>query len=349
MSLLRLVVAVFLVAATAYTFTPPQQKPPSAATTDRAVAAAQAFLATLDEPKRAKANVALTTETRAIWSNLPSGSRLQTGATERNGLKLGDMTPVQEKAALALVASVLSRDGYTKAMQIVDADQLLESGRGRGAASPRFGRSLFYVAVLGTPSSTDRWMIQFGGHHLAINVTLAGRDNILAPTHTGVQPASYSLEGRTIRPLGDENDKAFALMNALSADQQKQALLGVEVRNLVLGPGMDGKMIQPEGIKASAMSESQRTMLVDLAREWIDIIGDEAAAAKLTAVRSGLPDTYFAWAGSTTNGRPAYFRIQGPTVFIEYAPQGQGVGSTDHIHTIYRDPTNDYASKATGR
>jgi hypothetical protein len=261
------------------------------------------------------------------------------------------MTPVQEKAALALVASVLSRDGYTKAMQIVDADQLLETGpgRGRGAGAPRFGRNLFYVAVLGTPSATDRWMIQFGGHHLAINVTLAGRENVLAPTHTGVQPASYSMEGRTIRPLGEENDKAFALMNALTPDQQKQALLGFEVRNLVLGPGMDGKMIQPEGIKASGLNDRQRAMLVDLAREWIDIIGDEAAAAKLADVRSNLGDTYFAWAGSTVNGQPAYFRIQGPTIFIEYAPQGPGGGGTDHIHTIYRDPTNDYASKATGR
>ena len=341
MSLLRLVAAIFLVAATAHTFTPPQQKPPSGATTDRAVAAAKAFLATLEEPKRAKANVALTTETRAIWSNLPSGSRLQTGATERNGLKLADMTPVQEKAALALVASVLSRDGYSKAMQIVDADQQL--------GPPRFGRAQFYVAVLGTPSPTDKWMIQFGGHHLAINVTLAGRENVLAPTHTGVQPALYTVEGRSIRPLGDENDKAFTLMNALSAGQQKQALLGEKVLNLVLGPGADGKMIQPEGIKASAMSENQRAMLIDLAREWIDIIGDEAAVSKLADVRANVAETYFAWAGSTVNGQPAYFRIQGPTVFIEYAPQGPGGGGTDHIHTIYRDPTNDYAAKATGR
>ena len=79
-------------------------------------------------------------------------------------------------------------------------------------------------------------MLQFGGHHLAINVTLAGRENVLTPTHTGAQPASYTFDGRTIRPLGDENDKAFALINALNAEQQKQAILGFEVRNLVLGP-----------------------------------------------------------------------------------------------------------------
>ena len=189
-------------------------------------------------------------------------------------------------------------------------------------------------------------MMQFGGHHLAINVTLAGRENVLTPTHTGTQPASYSVDGRTIRPLGDENDKAFALVNALDADQQKQAILGYEVRNLVLGPGTDGKTIAPEGVRASTFTPAQRAMLVDLVREWVDILGDEAAAAKMKEIQAGLAETYFAWAGPTTNGKGAYFRIQGPTVFIEYAPQGPADTNTDHIHTIYRDPTNDYAAKA---
>ena len=46
--------------------------------------------------------------------------------------------------------------------------------------------------------------------------------------------------------------------------------------------------------------------------------------------------------GPTTNGSSAYYRIHGPTVVIEYAPQRNG---TDHIHTFYRDPTNDYGGK----
>ena len=41
-------------------------------------------------------------------------------------------------------------------------------------------------------------------------------------------------------------------------------------------------------------------------------------------IQAGLADTYFAWAGATTNGKGAYFRIQGPAVLIEYAPQGSG-------------------------
>jgi hypothetical protein len=33
-------------------------------------------------------------------------------------------------------------------------------------------------------------------------------------------------------------------------------------------------------------------------------------------------------------------------VFIEYAPQGAANANTDHIHTIYREPANDYAARA---
>jgi hypothetical protein len=329
-----------------------QQTGPSTDSTRRAVTAANAFLATLSPAERQKANLELNEKTRTVWSNLPTGVTMQVGATGRNGLKLGDMNPAQEKAALALVATVLSRDGYQKTMQIVDADQVLEerSAPTRKPGAPiRFGRGEYYVAILGKPSTTDRWMIQFGGHHLAINVTVVGGQNVLAPTHTGAQPASYQLQGRMVRPLGDENDKAFALVNALTGEQRKQAILGFEVRNLVLGPGVDGKTIAPEGVRASALTAAQRTMLVDLTREWVEIIGDAAAAARMKEIQSGIAETYFAWAGDTTNGKGAYFRIHGPTVFIEYAPQGSGDNNVDHIHTIYRDPTNDYAAKATRR
>ncbi len=325
-----------------------QQASAPAGAAARGAAAATAFLATLDQGQRAKVVLPLTAKTRTVWSNLPSGITMQVGATERNGLKFGDMTAAQQRAALAVVAAVLSRPGYQKVLNIVNADQRLEetSAPTRAATSrTRFGRAEYYLAILGTPSPTGRWILQFGGHHLAINVSVVGRDTVLTPTHTGAQPATFTLNGETIRPLGKENDKAFALMNALDAAQQKQALLSYQIRNLVLGPGEDGKMIQPEGIKASTLNASQQTMLADLIAEWVTILNEDAAAAKMKDVRANLGETYFAWAGSTTNGSPAYFRVQGPTVLIEYAPQGNNPAtSTDHIHTIYRDPTNDYGS-----
>jgi hypothetical protein len=167
---------------------------------------------------------------------------------------------------------------------------------------------------------------------------------VLAPTLTGTQPGRFEMAGRTIRPLGDEPDKAFALMQALSPAQQKQATLGFEVRNLVLGPGTDGQSIAPEGVRVAGFTPAQRGLLLEVAREWIGLLGDAAAGAKMKQLEASLGDTYFAWAGPTGAGQGAYFRIHSPVAFIEYAPQGQAPGNTDHIHTIYREPGNDYAA-----
>ena len=67
-------------------------------------------------------------------------------------------------------------------------------------------------------------------------------------------------------------------------------------------------------------------------------------------VKGHLDQTYFAWYGPTTQGSPAYFRVIGPTLVIEYSPQGDrgaAPGSTYHVHGIYRDPTNEYGAKYT--
>lgn len=314
-------------------------------TTRKAVSVAKSFLSTLDDRLRAKASLPLNAKTRANWSNLPSGATFQNGATERNGVKLGDLTPVQQEAALALVAATLSPSGYQKVINIVNADETLErtSAPGRAATSrTRFGRAEYYVAILGAPSTTEPWMIQFGGHHLGINITVVGGQNVLTPSHTGAQPTLFNFDGQSVRPLGNENDKAFALINALDAAQRKQATLNYQVRDVVAGPGHDGEVIQPEGARASAFNAAQRAMLLDLIKEWVGIVNDSAAAAKMAEIQTNLGDTYFAWSGPTTNGSSAYFRIQGPTVMIEYAPQR---GGTDHIHTFYRDPANDYGAK----
>ena len=117
------------------------------------------------------------------------------------------------------------------------------------------------------------------------------------------------------------------------------------MRDLVLGPGRDGQMIEPEGVKGSNLTEKQREMLLDLASEWTGIMHESAAKAKLEEMKKNVADTWFAWSGPAEKGSAAYFRIHGPTVFIEFAPQRLGGDLTKHLHTIYRDPTNEYGKK----
>ncbi len=309
--------------------------------TARIVSSAQAVLATLDADGKAKVQFPFEGPQKTRWSNLPSPM------FERRGLRMGDLTATQKAAVMNLLAAALSKDGYQKVIEIMRGDEVLRTtgggrgGRGGPGGGPAFGEAEYYLAFLGTPSTTTPWMLQFGGHHLAINLTLAGSQATMTPSLPAAQPASYTFEGRTVRPLGRENDKAFALVNALDATQRRQAILPHTVSDLVLGPGQDGRTIQPEGIRASSLSTPQQTMLLDIAREWAGIMNDSFGEPRMAEIRSRLADTWFAWSGPTTNGSAAYFRIQGPTLVIEYAPQG----SVDHIHTIYRDPTNDYGAK----
>jgi hypothetical protein len=314
-------------------------------TTPRIVGAAKAFLSMLDEKQRKSVLFAFDdTQQRARWSNLP------VKMVPRAGLSLGELNVSQRAAALAVVSSALSRRGFEKVEQIMDADEVLKNS---GGNNPMFGKDLFYISILGTPSERDPWMLQFGGHHLALNITIAGEHGVLTPSLTAAQPALYTMNGKTIRPLGQENDKAFALLAALDESQRKQAILNYRVADLVLGPGQDGKTIQPEGLKASGMNDQQRAMLLDLVSEWANIVHDTAASARMAEIKAGIGETWFAWSGPTTaapgrNGA-AYYRIQGPNLVIEYAPQPLGGDPTMHVHTIYRDPANDYGRKITAK
>jgi hypothetical protein len=352
--------------------------------TSRIAKSANAFVSTLDEKQRQKVLFAFDDEQqRKRWSNLP------TGAVPRGGISLKEMNQAQRAAAMALVEAALSRRGFEKVQQIMEGDEINKTtdngppfgkGAGRGPGGPppggfgngppggpdgprppfgrggndqMFGKDLYYISILGTPSETNPWMLQFGGHHLAVNITIAGERGILTPTLTGAQPALYKLNGKTVRPLGQESDKALALLGALDENQRKQAILNYRVADLVLGPGQDGKTIQPEGLKASSMNEKQRAMLLDVISEWTGIIHESEAAARMAELKADINETWFAWSGSTTatpgSNITAYYRIQGPHVVIEYAPQQLGGDPALHVHTMYRDPTNDYGRKLASK
>jgi len=344
--------------------------------TSRIVSSANAFLSTLDEQQRKSVLFAFDDEEqRKRWSNFPIS------IVPRAGLAQKDMNAAQRSAAMALVASALSPRGFEKVQQIMEGDETLKAtegnrgggppqgrggggppqGRGRGGPPQgrggggglMFGKDLYYISILGTPSEKNPWMLQFGGHHLALNITIDGERGILTPTLTGAQPSLYTANGKTVRPLGGESDKAMALLNALDENQKKQAILSFRLADLVLGPGQDGKTIQPEGLKASSMNEKQRTMLLDVISEWAGIIHESAAAARMAQLKADINETWFAWSGPVTvnpgSNIAAYYRIQGPHLVIEYAPQEMGGDAAMHVHTMYRDPTNDYGRKLAAK
>ena len=58
-----------------------------------------------------------------------------------------------------------------------------------------------------------------------------------------------------------------------------------------------------------------------------------------------MDEVTFLWQGPHEPGSDASFHIFGPGVIIEYAGQNLGGNPLDHLHSIYRDPTNEYGVK----
>jgi hypothetical protein len=58
---------------------------------------------------------------------------------------------------------------------------------------------------------------------------------------------------------------------------------------------------------------------------------------------AGLNNLRFAWAGAQKAGigNPHYYRIQGPTIIIEYDNTSN---NANHVHTVIRDLKNDFGS-----
>jgi hypothetical protein len=233
-------------------------------------------------------------------------------------------------------------------------------------------------------------MFRFGGHHVTVNATVSGPNIALTPSFPGCQPCEYPANGQTVRPVGEVSDKAFRLIGALDAGQQGQAVLGAQAIDLVLGANQPMRTVPPEGLRASALNADQQSLLLDLVEEYVGLVNEEDAAARMAEIRGSLPDTYLAWYGPTMPGGVAYFRIQGPTLWIEFSPQGgggpngggqpgakpsgsgspgpkpsgaapgtgapagEGLGlggapTANHVHTIYRDPSNEYGAKWAGQ
>ncbi len=295
------------------------------------VQAADSFVATLTVAQRQKAMFDWSnTEQRRNWSNLPEG------IVRRGGVKWGDLDETQRAALITLLHAVLSDDGVDMVRMQMLADETLVRG---GGGRPSFGADQYFVSILGTPSTTSPWMLQFGGHHLAINATMSGSNLTLSPTLTGGQPLRFEAEGRQIYLTKTEIDAAHALLDSLTPTQRTQALVSGQLAQLQLGPGQDGRTLAAEGVRVSTFNAAQRERLTALIAARLGILNADDRTPLMREITAQFDQSTFGWWGPMSGDEPAYWRIAGPRLALEYSPQ-----SAEHVHSIYRDPQNDYGA-----
>ncbi|APT08561.1 hypothetical protein BSP99_14660 [Corynebacterium glutamicum] len=314
--------------------------------------AAQAFLATLSTEEQDSVLYDYDAEEKSTgWSNFP------VTFVQRSGVNLTDLTEEQQAAALNVLKNLLNDDAYQMIEDIMASDQYLNDES--NTTEDSLGQ--YYIAFFGDPSSDSDWSIQFGGHHIGINATFSDGAITFAPTHLGTQPSEWTnQDGETVAALSNMYETAFAFYDSLTEEQQAQLYQGEELDSMVCTPGSTCDYPTGTGLKGSDLTDEQKELLIDVIANWVGLADEETTETELDAIRETLDDTYINWSGATeydtSTGDGIYFQISGPKVYIEFANQ-QGSAGVDidgvitagwgHIHTIYRDPTNDYANSVT--
>jgi Protein of unknown function (DUF3500) len=183
--------------------------------------AAGAFLSSLSADERGLAQWSFPADDeRRQWYYTP---------TDHGGVAVGDVGPAEQRLALQLVATGLSRPGYATVSTIMGLENILDELEGWTAMFNRErGRDpgRYYLRVFGDPA-TETWAWRFGGHHVSINhLVVDGEVCASTPCFLGADPASSTLLGpHLLRPLAGAEDLGRELVQSLDPQQHALALI----------------------------------------------------------------------------------------------------------------------------
>ena len=306
---------------------------------------AVAFLETLDEVQRKTVVHPYDSEKRVSWHFIP--------LNERKGLQIKHMTEAQREKAHALLQVALSQVGYKKATDIMSLEKLLKHVQKSG---PLRDSERYYVTIFGEPTDDSRWGLSFEGHHLSLNFVVEG-DQVISSTPQlfATNPAQVKeqhLEGfpKGMEVLKAEEERAFELVNALSDEQKKTALIAEKSFSEIRAAGKPHPpQTAPEGIAWDDLNEDQRKMLKKLIDAYVSAMPDDVAAKRYADLEeAGWDKVHFAWAGGFKAGVPHYYRVQGETFLIEFVNAQPDVSGNlaNHIHCVWRDMRGDFALSA---
>lgn len=352
----------------------------------KAACAAEAFLATLDKDQQAAAVLPLTQENAVVWSNLPIGIIPRNGIAFS---ELNEAQLEAAYAVVKVAMGSADNEGYDEAMQILMADDVLAAsggndmkmgggpppdrpdGDGPPSGSPGglpnggstnggpppggfdgnfdYSSGSYFLAFLGTPSATNTWTLQFGGHHLAVNVTYKAGEVVSAtPKFTGVEPKVWTVDDAVYAPMNQDRDSMVAMLASLNDEQLAITALPETFRDVLLGPGQDGQFpSEKAGLAVSDLSDEQKALVLNAMKPWVQDADDTTSEELLAIYERELDDTYIAYSTDPTlSSDTAYVRIDGPSVWIEFVCQNGIVYSNQiHYHTIWRDRTRDYGTE----
>jgi hypothetical protein len=304
-----------------------QEPPPGA----RMRTAAQALMASLDEPRRARLALAFGDAQRTDWHYTPRS---------RPGLSFAELDAPQRDSVHRLLKTALSAMGHRKAVNIIELELVLKE--------IEFTLSLlrdpqkYSIVIFGTPEAASPWAWRFEGHHLSLSFTVRGDSAVATtPSFFGANPAEVKKGPKQgLRVLAAEEDEARKLLTMLDAGQRRAAIVDARTYGDILTANKDRVApLDNRGLEARAMTEPQKAQLRKVIEVYADGFEPQLRAARLARSSDGFDSIRFAWAGSPDKGKQHYYRVQGAKFLIEYdASQNDG----NHVHTVWRDYEGDF-------
>lgn len=303
--------------------------------------AAEVFIAELTEDQRARTLFPVDDSEWRKWDNRHS--------PKRQGVGFNEMSEVQRKLAFELLAQSLSAKGLTKTQDIMKLNGNLAELANN---FQEYGEWLYWITIMGTPSSKEPWGWQLDGHHAVINYFVLGDQVVMSPVFMGSEPIEAKagkFKGTIV--LQDEQDKGLKLLKALNSEQQSIAIImnKKDGNNNLSEAYKDNIVLDYSGIPASKLEPAQQKLLLELIEEYVGNMREGHAKVRMSEVAEHLDKTHFAWIGGTTPESVYYYRVHSPVILIEFdhqrrvAPFRSSEPSREHIHTVVRTPNgNDY-------
>jgi hypothetical protein len=271
----------------------------------------------------------------------------------RQGVGFEEMSETQREAAFGLLRASLSAKGLKLTRDIMRLNHTL--GEINDDNFVEYGEWLYWITVMGDPSSDEPWGWQLDGHHVIINYFVLGDQVVMTPLFVGSEPViAETGKYAGVSILQEEQNQGLAMIRALSESQREEAIIEIsKTANNNLGEAFkDNLVLDYAGVRASSFSASQREQLLDLIGLFVGNMKEGHARVRMEEVERHLDETRFAWIGGTGSEAVFYYRIHSPVILIEFDHQ-RPVGTRQlfpdrspnrqHIHAVVRTPNgNDY-------
>ena len=299
---------------------------------------AAAFVASLSPEQKLKALYPFDSDERYSFHFFP--------IEDRKGITLQELTPAQKAAAFDLLKECVSKQTNDKVQAIIQLELVLKEIEHQKPDSHFRDTGRYYIALFGNPANNTTWGWRFEGHHVSFHFS-ADKNQLVSgtPGFLGSNPGTVQdgpQKGKQV--LKEETALGYALLHSLSAMQLTAALIDTlapaDIKTFISKKAILEKQ---EGIHYAALTDEQKTLFLQLVKLYVYRYTKLFAEKMLKEIQqAGLDNLSFAWAGYTgapAIGHPQYYRIQGPTLIVEY---DNTQNNANHVHTVVRDLNNDF-------